>query len=62
MIYTAFSGTDYWRPILENKFILLHIFIKIVVYSIRLFSRNRPLKVHKRENFLGFDFEIRTFS
>ncbi len=32
------------------------------VYMRRSGSPGTPLKVHKRENFLGFDFEICTFS
>ncbi len=35
--------------------------IKVLSIFLKFFKR-RLLKVHKRENFLGFDFEICTFS
>ncbi len=35
----------------------------VIFYFKRMLSmRLKPLKVHKRENFLGSDFEICTFS
>jgi hypothetical protein len=38
--------------------------LNILLFKYRkyLFAKLRILKVHKRENFLGFDFEICTFS
>ncbi len=36
---------------------------KIIIFEYKQFVRNdHTLKVHKRENFLGFDFEICSFS
>ncbi len=38
------------------------VFIKRGYVQRRIQRHATPLKVHKRENFLGFDFEICTFS
>jgi hypothetical protein len=46
-------------PKLKNMFSVV---LRNVVLLYPCIGKSSTLKVHKRENFLGFDFEICTFS